>query len=94
MVFLKPLDENLVKEVATKFSHLITIEDGTITGGLGSAVMECVNANGLSTTVHRVGIPDKFIKQGTVEQLYAQCGMDKDSIRDLITSIVKGGSEK
>ncbi len=94
MVFLKPLDEDLVKEAATKFRHLITIEDGTITGGLGSAVMECINDNGLDATVHRVGIPDEFVKQGTVGQLYAQCGMDKDSICNLITSIVKGGSKK
>lgn len=65
MVFLKPLDEELVKDVAKKFKHIITVEDGCITGGLGTAVMECVNKNGLQSIVHRVGIPDRFVKQGS-----------------------------
>lgn len=93
MVFLKPLDEELVKDVATKFKHIITVEDGCITGGLGTAVMECVNKNGLQSIVHRVGIPDRFVKQGTVAQLYKQCGMDSDSIKELIISLA-GDSKK
>ena len=92
MVFLKPLDEELVKDVATKFKHIITVEDGCITGGLGTAVMECVNKNGLQSIVHRVGIPDRFVKQGTVAQLY-KCGMDSDSIKELIISLA-GDSKK
>lgn len=90
MVFLKPLDEDLVKEAASRFSDIITVEDGTVTGGLGTAVMECVNRNGLSCTVHRVGIPDRFVKQGTVAQLYERCGMDSGSIKNLIISITGG----
>ena len=93
MVFLKPLDEELVKDVATKFKHIITVEDGCITGGLGTAVMECVNKNGLQSIVHRVGIPDRFVKQGTVAQLYKQCGMDSESIKELIISLA-GDSKK
>ena len=93
MVFLKPLDEELVKDVASRFKHIITVEDGCITGGLGTAVMECVNKNGLQSIVHRVGIPDKFVKQGTVTQLYKQCGMDSESIKELIISLA-GDSKK
>ena len=93
MVFLKPLDEELVKDVASRFKHIITVEDGCITGGLGTAVMECVNKNGLQSIVHRVGIPDRFVKQGTVAQLYKQCGMDSESIKELIISLA-GDSKK
>ena len=66
---------------------------GKIPGGLGTAVMECVNKNGLQSIVHRVGIPDKFVKQGTVTQLYKQCGMDSESIKELIISLA-GDSKK
>ena len=69
------------------------VEDGCITGGLGTAVMECVNKNGLQSIVHRVGIPDRFVKQGTVAQLYKQCGMDSESIKELIISLA-GDSKK
>lgn len=93
MVFLKPLDEEVVKEVASRFSDIITVEDGTVTGGLGTAVMECVNRNALACTVHRVGIPDRFVKQGTVAQLYERCGMDSGSIKNLIISITGGKKE-
>ena len=89
MVFLKPIDSKLVTDIANKFKHIITIEDGSTTGGLGTAVMECINQNGLDSVVHRVGIPDKFVKQGTVAQLYEKCGMDKESIKKLIFEIIE-----
>mgnify|MGYP002659188072 FL=1 len=56
-------------------------------------MMECVNKNGLQSIVHRVGIPDRFVKQGTVAQLYKQCGMDSESIKELIISLA-GDSKK
>lgn len=90
MIFLKPIDTDILQEAASRFRHIITVEDGSIIGGLGSAVMEWINGNGFNTTVHRIGLPDRFIKQGSVAQLYRQCGMDKESIKNLIIDLKEG----
>ncbi|MEG1539675.1 MAG: 1-deoxy-D-xylulose-5-phosphate synthase [Muribaculaceae bacterium] len=84
MIFLKPLDDDMLKEIGNKFRRVITIEDGTITGGLGSAIMEWFNDHNVAVHVSRIGIPDAFINQGTVEQLYQICGMDNNSIKSRI----------
>lgn len=84
MVFLKPLDKELLREVGEKHSRVITVEDGTVNGGLGSAVMEWFNDNGYNCRVIRIGIPDEFVQHGSVAELYRLCGMDKDSIKDKI----------
>ena len=81
MRFLKPLDEQILKEVGESFSNIITIEDGTRNGGLGSAVLEWMNDRGFSPRVIRMGLPDKFIEQGTVQQLRSLCKLDKEAIR-------------
>ena len=86
MVFLKPLDTGILQEVAGHFSKAVTIEDGTTTGGLGTAVAEWFATNAPHVAVRKIGVPDHFIKQGTVAQLYALCGMDKNSI---VTSIIE-----
>ena len=86
MIFLKPIDEDILREVASKYNRIITVENGTIVGGLGSAVMEWMNDNGYSPRIKRVGIPDKFIAQGTVAELHKLCGMDADSITTLLTT--------
>ena len=86
MIFLKPIDEDILREVASKYNRIITVENGTIVGGLGSAVMEWMNDNGYSPRIKRVGIPDKFIAQGTVAELHKLCGMDADSITILLTT--------
>ncbi len=86
MIFLKPLDEKILKEVAEKHCPIITVEDGVVAGGLGSAVMEWMNDNGYHPEVKRIGVPDKFISQGTVPELYKLCGMDEESIYQLIVS--------
>ena len=86
MIFLKPIDEDILREVASKYSRIITVENGTIIGGLGSAVMEWMNDNGYSPRIKRIGIPDQFIAQGTVAELHKLCGMDADSIATLLTS--------
>lgn len=86
MVFLKPLDNGILQEVAGHFSKAVTIEDGTTTGGLGTAVAEWFATNAPHVAVRKIGVPDHFIKQGTVAQLYALCGMDKNSI---VTSIIE-----
>ena len=87
MIFLKPIDENLLEEVCQHHSQIITVEDGTIVGGLGSAVVEWINDHGYSTHVKRLGIPDKFISQGTVKQLHSICGIGYDEILQSILDL-------
>ncbi|MCC6599845.1 MAG: 1-deoxy-D-xylulose-5-phosphate synthase [Crocinitomicaceae bacterium] len=76
MRFAKPIDEWLLHEVFGKFKLVITIEDGCIQGGMGSAVIEFMTENGYSSQVKRLGIPDRYIEQGTPEELYAECHFD------------------
>jgi len=76
MRFLKPIDEALLHEVFKKYDKVITIEDGTIIGGLGSAVIEFMNDHNYKASVKRLGVPDTFIEQGTVAELYRICGCD------------------
>ena len=87
MIFLKPLDNEILKEVAELGCPIITVEDGVISGGLGSAVMEWMNDNGYISVVKRIGVPDKFVAQGTVAQLYRLCGMDEDAIYNAILTV-------
>ena len=89
MIFLKPLDQELLCEAAAAVSHIVTVEDGTVVGGLGTAVTEWVNDNcPTPPRVHRVGIPDHFVAQGTVLQLRQLCGMDCASVKKLIDSLL------
>lgn len=80
MLFLKPIDEAILKEVAAKGCKIITVEDGSYTGGLGSAVSEWMTANGHAPEIVRLGIPDKFVTQGTPSELKQLCGIDSESI--------------
>lgn len=80
MRFVKPLDETLLHEVFTKFEQVITIEDGCIMGGFGSAIIEFMVDHNYRSKVVRLGIPDKYIHHGTPEQLHADCGFDAKSI--------------
>ncbi|MBK7286299.1 MAG: 1-deoxy-D-xylulose-5-phosphate synthase [Flavobacteriales bacterium] len=77
MRFAKPIDEMLLHEVFGKFKHVITIEDGCIQGGMGSAVLEFMADHGYQAQVKRLGIPDHFIEHGTQKELYAECGFDE-----------------
>ena len=87
MRFLKPLDETILQEVAERFSRIITIEDGVRDGGLGTAVTEWMNDHGYTPHITRMGMPDHFVEQGTVEQLRALCGIDIDGIKKQLTSV-------
>lgn len=89
MIFAKPLDESIVDEVAALGCPVITVEDGIADGGMGSAVADMLAQKGMSRTVIRLGIPDKFIQQGTPAQLKAICGFDADSILVAILNSVK-----
>ncbi|MBE0663094.1 MAG: 1-deoxy-D-xylulose-5-phosphate synthase [Bacteroidales bacterium] len=88
MRFLKPIDEEILHEVFRKFKQIITLEDGTIVGGLGSAVLEFMAAHNYKAAVTRLGIPDKFIEQGSVEELYHECGYDAEGIYKTIFSLL------
>jgi 1-deoxy-D-xylulose-5-phosphate synthase len=95
MRFVKPLDENLLHEVFSKFDKIITIEDGTIMGGMGSAILEFMADNDYRAKVVRLGIPDKFIQHGTQNQLYAECGYDKDGIvKSAVKLVIKNQSNQ
>jgi 1-deoxy-D-xylulose-5-phosphate synthase len=84
MRFVKPIDEMMLHEVFTKFKKVITIEDGCIMGGFGSAVLEFMVDQGYSAQVIRLGIPDEYIHHGTQEELWADCGFDKKAIIETV----------
>jgi 1-deoxy-D-xylulose-5-phosphate synthase len=90
MRFVKPIDEALLHEVFTQFSKVITVEDGCIMGGMGSAVLEFMADNGYSAQVRRLGIPDRVVEHGDQKELYAECGYDDKAIviaaRELLES--------
>jgi 1-deoxy-D-xylulose-5-phosphate synthase len=84
MRFVKPIDEIMLHEVFTKFKKVITIEDGCVMGGFGSAVLEFMVDQGYSAQVIRLGIPDEYIHHGTQEELWADCGFDKNAIVETV----------
>lgn len=88
MVFLKPLDDELMHKIALKYDRIITVEDGTKIGGFGSAVTDWLNDNGYAKRVHKFGLPDAFVPQGTVAQLYELCGISKELMKQNFKEIV------
>ncbi|HYJ64258.1 MAG TPA: 1-deoxy-D-xylulose-5-phosphate synthase, partial [Parafilimonas sp.] len=89
MRFVKPLDEDLLHEVFSKFNKVITVEDGTIVGGFGSAVLEFMNAQHYNAEIKMLGIPDKIIEHGTLKELHRECNYDANSITDAVKKIMK-----
>ncbi len=87
MIYLKPIDEELLHEVGQKFKQIITVENGVRTGGLGSAVAEFMTDNGYTPLIKRIGVPDKFIEHGTIEELSRICGMDAERIFEEIKTL-------
>ncbi len=87
MRFIKPLDEQLLQEVSQRFHHVITIEDGCIAGGFGSAVVEWMADHGYHLDIHRLGLPDQFIEHGTVGELRHLTGLDVENIKKTILSV-------
>jgi len=88
MRFAKPIDENILHEVFTKFDRVITIEEGTIIGGMGSAVVEFMATHGYSCRVVRLGIPDKFVDHGTQVDLYREVGINMSNIKSVALELV------
>lgn len=87
--FLKPLDDALLHDICQHYERLITLEDGCVQGGMGSAVLEWMNDHGYALPVTRMGIPDEFIEHGTVDELQHICHMDVDSIVATINQAYK-----
>lgn len=87
MRFLKPIDEKLLHTIFAKHKKIITVEDGTIIGGLGSSIIEFMSDNGYQAQVKRLGIPDQYVEQGTPEQLYALCGFGPEGIFNTILDL-------
>ena len=87
--FLKPLDDALLNDICQHYERLITLEDGCVQGGMGSAVLEWMNDHGYALPVTRMGIPDEFIEHGTVDELQHICHMDVDSIVAAINQAYK-----
>ncbi len=87
--FVKPLDEKLLHAVFKKFDKIMTIEDGTIKGGFGSAILEFAAANNYQKEIKVLGVPDAFINHGKTEELYKICGIDPISIKEKVESILK-----
>lgn len=88
MRFAKPLDEELLHEVFRKHTKVITVEDGCLMGGLGSAVIEFMADNNYNAHVKRLGIPDKYIEHGEQSELHAECGFDVDGIIKTVIEMV------
>ena len=90
--FIKPLDSELIRQLATRHSRLLTVEENVIAGGAGSAVAEHLKSLNLDTPIAHLGLPDHFIEHGTPAELLAECGLDADGIRRKIRALI--GEEK
>jgi 1-deoxy-D-xylulose-5-phosphate synthase len=87
--FVKPIDEAMLHEVFSKFSKVITVEDGTIVGGFGSAVLEFMSANGYNAEVKMLGIPDRLVEHGTLKEIHRECGYDAQGIAETVRELMK-----
>ena len=84
--FLKPLDEEMLHEIGQSFKNIVTLEDGVLKGGMGSAILEFMSDHGYSPIVKRIGIPDRYVQHGKPEELYHLCGMDQEAIENVLLS--------
>jgi len=88
--FAKPLDEELLHEALSKYEKIVTVEDGTIKGGFGSAVLEFMNEHGFKNDVRMLGIPDLIIEHGSPKELHRECGYDAQAIKETVLEMMKG----
>ena len=89
MRFAKPLDEALLHDACRNYEKIITVEDGTVEGGFGSAVLEFMAANGYKNDCKILGIPDRLVEHGTPKELQHECGYDATAIADAVRSMMK-----
>ncbi|NRA13462.1 MAG: 1-deoxy-D-xylulose-5-phosphate synthase, partial [Crocinitomicaceae bacterium] len=91
MRFVKPIDETMLHEVFTKFDKIITVEDGCLMGGFGSAVIEFMADQKYASEIVRLGIPDAYIQHGTQQELWDECGFDTNAIVKTIKEMLNLG---
>jgi 1-deoxy-D-xylulose-5-phosphate synthase len=87
MRFVKPLDEELLHEIARKFNKILTVEDGTVVGGFGSAILEFMAVNNYTPDVKMLGIPDRIVEHGKPEELHRECGYDAPAIVNAVREL-------
>ena len=85
--FAKPLDVDMLHSIGANFKSIVTVEDGTINGGVGSAIMDFMMTNGYNVRVVKLGMPDEFVEHGTPNQLHQLCGYDEESIYKILKEI-------
>ncbi len=88
MRFVKPLDENLLHEVFQNYTKIVTVEDGTVVGGLGTAVLEFMNAHGYNSQISILGIPDAIVEHGSIKELHHECHYDAAAIGDAVKTML------
>jgi 1-deoxy-D-xylulose-5-phosphate synthase len=88
MRFVKPLDENLLHEVFQNYTKIVTVEDGTVVGGLGTAVLEFMNAHGYNSQINILGIPDAIVEHGSIKELHHECHYDAAAIGDAVKTML------
>ena len=89
MRFAKPLDEALLHEACKQYEKIITVEDGTVEGGIGSAILEFMAKHGYKNDVKILGIPDRLVEHGTPKELHRECGYDAPAIADVVREMMK-----
>jgi len=89
MRFVKPIDEEILHEVFSKYNKIVTVEDGTVVGGFGSAVLEFMSKNNYSAELKMLGIPDRIVEHGTLKELYRECEYDAKAIADTVRVLLK-----
>jgi 1-deoxy-D-xylulose-5-phosphate synthase len=89
MRFVKPIDEELLHEVFAKYEKVITIEDGTIVGGFGSAVLEFMSEHNYNAQVKMLGIPDRLVEHGSIKELHRECEYDAQAVADTVREMMK-----
>ncbi|MEN9598926.1 MAG: hypothetical protein RL596_1237 [Bacteroidota bacterium] len=86
--FVKPIDEDLLHEAFSNYDKIVTVEDGTVVGGFGSAVLEFMNAHGYKADVKILGIPDRLVEHGTPKELHRECAYDAQGIADAVRILI------
>lgn len=89
MRFVKPIDEEMLHEVFSKYQKIVTVEDGTIIGGFGGAIVEFMSANNYNAEIKILGIPDRLVEHGSLKELHRECGYDAHGIADAVREMMK-----
>ena len=79
----------MLHEIGKKFQQIVTLEDGILNGGMGSAILEFMADHGYTPTIRRIGIPDQFIQHGSIKELHQLCGIDSTSVENILLSLLK-----